>query len=298
MERNAYADRFADCVVRRTEYDTVMKPGIILLTMALPALLALAVVTIVIDVNIGVNFTEEGVSAGILVALVTECCVIGYMLYMLSGRTARHQKRDDIWAEALIGYARSNGADTSEMEDLARRMHRRGRGPLRALSLVMWGFSVLFLLLLGVYLGLLSEPLDQRVYLLGMISYVLLLLQFLLSTGATYGFPYKHEKVQVEFTEAFSRRMDDVGLSFPSMKPLVGKPHSIIMGVLFVITFGLFSLVLFLLACRNMNIHIHNQWAYEQEVLDTIIRIEGGKGVRPVEGAKVGAATRIVRSLF
>ena len=131
-----------------------------------------------------------------------------------------------------------------------------------------------------------------------MISYVLLLLQFLLSTGATYGFPYKHEKVQVEFTEEFSRRMDDVGLSFPTMKPLVGKPHRIIMGVLFVITFGLFSLVLFLLACRNMNIHIHNQWAYEQEVLDTIIRIEGGKGVRPVEGAKVGAATRIVRSLF
>ena len=75
MERNEYADSFADCVVRRTEYDTVMKPGIIILTMALPALLALAVVTVAIDANLGVNFTEEGVRAGILVALVTEHAV-------------------------------------------------------------------------------------------------------------------------------------------------------------------------------------------------------------------------------
>ena len=298
MERNAYADMFADCVVRRTEYDTVMKPGIILLTMALPALLALAVVTIVIDVNIGVNFTEEGVSAGILVALVTECCVIGYMLYMLSGRTARHQSRDDDWAAALIGYARSKGADVSDMEALAKKMHRRGRSPLRVLSLVLWGISVIFLLFLGVYLGLLSEPLDQRIYLLGTISYILLILQFLLSTGATYGFPYKHEKRQIAFTEEFSRRMGDIGLEFPSMKPLVGRPHRILMGLLFIITLGLFSLVLFLLACRNMNLHIHNQWGYEQKVLERIIEIEGGSGVRPVEGARMGAAASIIRSIF
>ena len=174
MERNEYADSFADCVVRRTEYDTVMKPGIIILTMALPALLALAVVTLAIDANLGVNFTEEGVRAGILVALVTECSIVGFMLYMLSGRTARHQSRDDDWAAALIGYARSKGADVSDMEALAKKMHRRGRSPLRVLSLVLWGISVIFLLFLGVYLGLLSEPLDQRIYLLGTISYILL----------------------------------------------------------------------------------------------------------------------------
>ena len=120
MERNEYADSFADCVVRRTEYDTVMKPGIIILTMALPALLALAVVTLAIDANLGVNFTEEGVRAGILVALVTECSIVGFMLYMLSGRTARHQSRDNDWAAALIGYARSKGADVSDMEALAK----------------------------------------------------------------------------------------------------------------------------------------------------------------------------------
>ena len=298
MERNEYADSFADCVVRRTEYDTVMKPGIIILTMALPALLALAVVTVAIDANLGVNFTEEGVRAGILVALVTECSIIGFMLYMLSGRTARHQSRDDDWAAALIGYARSKGADVSDMEALAQKMHRRGRSSLRVLSLVLWGISVIFLLFLGVYLGLLSEPLDQRIYLLGTISYILLILQFLLSTGATYGFPYKHEKRQIAFTEEFSRRMGEVGLEFPSMKPLVGRPHRILMGLLFIITLGLLSLVLFLLACRNMNLHIHNQWGYEQKVLERILEIEGGRGVRPVEGARMGAAASIIRSIF
>lgn len=298
MERNEHADIFADCVVRRTEYDTVMKPGIILLTMALPAILALVVVTIVIEANLGVNFTDEGVRAGILVALVTECCVIGYMLYMLSGRTARHQSRDDDWAEALVGYARSKGAEVSGMEELAKKMHKKERGPLRAVTLAMWGVSVLFLLFLGVYLGLLAEPLDQRVYLFGSISYILLILQFLLSTGATYGFPYEHEKRQIAFTEEFSRCMGDVGLEFPVMKSLVGKPHRMLMAVLFAVTLGLFSLVLFLLACRNMNLHIYNQWSYEQKVLDRIVKIEGGRGVRPVEGARMGTAASIIRSIF
>lgn len=298
MERNRYADMFADCVVRRSEYDTVMKPGTVILTMVLPALLALVAVMVVIDANVGTSFTDEGVRAGILVATVTECCVIGQMLYMLSARTARHQARDDTWAEALMGYAESKGADTSEMRDIAKRMHRKGRSPLRVVSLVMWGFSVLFLIGLGVYLGLLSRPMDQMVYLLGAVSYVLLILQFLLSVGATYGFPYDHEKRQIAFTEELSARMHDVGIDVPAMERLVGKPHRIICAVLFVVTLGLFSVVLFLLACRNMNLHIHNQWAYEQKLLDRIVGLEGGKGVEPVEGARMGRAASFIKSIF
>lgn len=298
MERNEYADEFADCVVRRTEYDTVMKPGILLLTMVLPALMALAAVTLVIDTNLGTNFTEEGVRAGILVALVVECCIIGYLLYTLSGRTQRHQARDDIWAEALIGYARTKGSDTAEMERLASKMHRRGRSPLRALSLVLWGFSVLFLLALGIYLGLLAQPLDNRVFVLGTASYGLLILQFLLSTGLTYGFPRGHEKSQIRFAEEFSARMGDVGIDMPVMKPVVGKPHWVICIILFIITLGLFSLIMFLLACRSMNLHIHNQWHYEEDVLKRIIEIEGGKSVRPVEGSRMGLARSFIKSIF
>lgn len=298
MQRNEYADQFADCVVRRTEYDTVMKPGILLLTIALPALLALAAVTLVIDANLGTNFTEEGVRAGILVALMTECCIVGFLLYVLSGRTQRHQARDDVWTDALIGYARSKGADTAEMEKLASRMHRRGRSPLRAVAMVLWGFSVLFLLALGIYMGLLTEPMDRMVYVFGAVSYVLLILQFLLSTGATYGFPRGHEKRQIEFTEEFSARMRDVGIEMPAMKLLVGKAHWVVCIVLFVVTLGLFSVVMFLLACRNMNLHIHNQWRYEEDVLKRIMRLEGGKSVRPVEGSRMGRAQSFLKSIF
>lgn len=298
MQRNEYADDFADCVIRRTEYDTVMKPGMLMLTMVLPALMALATVTLVIDRNLGINFTEEGVRAGILVALVIECCIIGFLLYTLSSRTHRHQVRDDVWAEALTGYARSKGAHVSEMEKLASKIHRRGRFPLRTLSIVLWGFSVLFLLGLGVYLGLLAEPMDERIYSLGAISYILLILQFLLSTGATYGFPYSHEKRQIAFTAEFSARMGDVGVDMPVMRSAVGKPHWIICMILFVITFGLFSVVMFLLACRNLNLHIHNQWRYEQEVLQRIMDEEGGKSVRPVEGARMGVARSLIKSII
>lgn len=298
MQRNEYADDFADCVIRRTEYDTVMKPGMLLLTMILPALMALVAVALAIDDNLGTNFTEEGVRVGILISMVIECCIIGFLLYLLSSRTHRHQVRDDIWVEALTGYARSKGASVFEMEKLASKIHRRGRFPLRAISIVLWGFSVLFLLGLGVYFGLLAEHMVERIYFLGAISYILLILQFLLSTGATYGFPYSHEKRQIAFTEEFSARMEDVGVDMPVMRSAVGKPHWIICVILFVITFGLFSVVMFLFACRNMNLHIHNQWKYEQEVLHRIMDEEGGKSVRPVEGAKIGMARSFIRSIF
>lgn len=298
MERNEFADQFADCVVRRTEYDTVMKPGIVILTMALPALLVLAVVTLVIDANLGTNFTEEGVRAGILVALMVECCIIGFLLYALSSRTQRHQARDDIWTEALVGYARSKGSNVTELEKLGSKLHRRGRFPLRAVALVLWGISVLFLLAIGVYLGLLTSPLDNRLFVFGTVSYLLLILQFLLSTGATYGFPRGHEKRQIAFTEEFSARMGDVGIDMPAMKPLVGKAHWVVCIVLFIVTLGLFSIVMFLLACRNMNLHIHNQWGYEKDVLQRIMDTEGGKSVRPVEGSRMGVAQSFLKSIF
>ena len=64
MDRNESADDFADCVVRRTEFDTVMKPGLVVATMVVPALIALVMVTVIMDANVGTVFTQDGVRAG------------------------------------------------------------------------------------------------------------------------------------------------------------------------------------------------------------------------------------------
>lgn len=296
MDRNESADAFADCVVRRTEYDTVMKPGLVVMTMVVPALIALAMVTVIMDANVGTVFTEDGVRAGIVTALVTECCVVGFMLYVLSGRTSSHQRRDDIWARSLIGYAGSKGADTGELERLADRMHAKGRSPLRVISLVLWGFSLVLLLAMVFYFGLLTGSIDRRIYVLAGAAYVLLILEFLLSTGATYGFPYAHEKAQIAFTEKLSSVLEGRGVRIEPMRPLVGKPHWVIAILLFIVTLGLFTAVLFLFACRNMNIHIRNQHEYEDELLRIIIDAEGGSGVRPAE--KMSRAAGFLKSVF
>ena len=298
MERNESTDAFADCVVRRTDHDTVMKPGVVVATMVVPAVLALLMVTVVMDANVGTVFTEDGVRAGIVTALVTECCVIGFMLYVLAGRTASHQKRDVVWTDSLVGYARSKGADVGELEKLAGKVRSRGRGPLRAVCFVLWAFSAVLLLAMAFYFGFLTGDIDDRIFLLAGVEYILLVLQFLIGTGATYGFPYAHEKAQIRFTEELSARLKDRGVSVDSMKPLVGKPHWVISILLFILTMGLFSVVLFLFACRNMNLHIRNQQEYEDSLLETIIKAEGGNGVRPVEGSGPGVAAGILRSLF
>lgn len=296
MERNESADDFADCVVRRTEFDTVMKPGLVVATMVVPALIALVMVTVIMDANVGTVFTQDGVRAGIVTALVTECCVIGFMLYILSGRTASHQRRDDIWTRSLIGYARSKSADTGELERLADRMHAKGRSPLRILSLVLWGFSLILLLAMAFYFGLLTGEIDRRIYILAGAAYVLLILEFLLSTGATYGFPHSHEKAQIEFTKELSSVLDGRGIRVEPMRPLVGRPHWVVAILLFIVTLGFFTAVLFLFACRNMNLHIRNQHEYEDGLLNAIIEAEGGNGVRPAE--RIGRAAGFLRSLF
>ena len=296
MDRNESADDFADCVVRRTEFDTVMKPGLVVATMVVPALIALVMVTVIMDANVGTVFTQDGVRAGIVTALVTECCVIGFMLYILSGRTASHQRRDDIWTRSLIGYARSKGADTGELERLADRMHAKGRSPLRILSLVLWGFSLILLLAMAFYFGLLTGEIDRRIYILAGAAYVLLILEFLLSTGATYGFPHSHEKAQIEFTEELSWGLGGRGVGVGPVRPLVGRPHWVVAILLSIVTLGFFTAVLFLFACRNMNLHIRNQHEYEDGLLNAIIEAEGGNGVRPAE--RIGRAAGFLRSLF
>ena len=298
MERNKFADTFADCVVRRTEYDTVMKPGVVMATILIPAVLALAMATVIMDANIGTAFTEDSVRAGIVTALVTECCIIGFMLYVLAGRTASHQRRDGIWTDSLVRYAESKGADVGELEDLARRIRSRGRGPLRSVCFLLWAFSAILLLALVFYFGFLTGDIDNRIYLLAGIAYVLLILQFMLGTGATYGFPYSHEKAQIRFTEELSVVLKGRGISVDPMRPLVGKPHWVVCILLFILTLGLFSVPLFLLACRSMNLHIRNQQRYEDYLLEAIIKAEGGSGVKPVEGSCPGRGVGFLRSIL
>ena len=298
MERNEHADAFADCVVRRTEWDTVMNPAMVLATMLVPFIIAFVIIPLVLPDDINTVFSEVAFLAGGITSLVTECCVISLLLYMMAGRTAKHQGRDMIWADSLIGYAASKGFDTTELESLAKKMHKKWRAPLKAISLLFFALNVLYLFIIAGVCFVGDGQIGDMPYLLTLVGYALVLIQFLLTVGATYGFPFKHEKAQIAFTEELSSQLSRVGIDIGPMPRIVGRRHWIICILLFIITLGLFSIVMFVLACRNMNLHLHNQWDYEQHVLDVIITHEGGKGVKPVEGLKAGMGKRILRSVF
>ena len=65
----------------------------------------------------------------------------------------------------------------------------------------------------------------------------------------------------------------------PAMGHEVRIGNRIIHIVLFVVTLGLYSIPLLLIANHGMNKHIRNQWKYETDLMMKIIRNEGGIGV-------------------
>ena len=109
------------------------------------------------------------------------------------------------------------------------------------------------------------------------LSYALLLIQFIFTTGTTYRFPAKHDDAQHRFTKELQRCLP--GIDQPAMGHEVRIGSRIIHIILFVVTLGLYSIPLLLLANHGMNKHIRNQWKYETDLMMKIIRNEGGIGV-------------------
>lgn len=297
MGTREHANRFADCVVGRVAHDTVMKPGMVIATMAVPAFMAVVMTVFIMDTRAGSEFTDDGILAGLVTAMVTECCVVGFMFHMLASRTAAHQRRDAVWADSLVGYAESRGADTAVLKDLAGDMRMRGRTSLRVLSLALWSVSLIMLLALVFLLPRISGGPDIREYSIVAAAYVILILQFLISTGSTYGFPHSHEMAQIRFTEELAARLRETGMDVEPMERMVGRPHRFIAAFLVVVTLGLFTLVLFPISCRGLNLHLRNQWDYEEGLLRRIIEAEGASGVRPVEKPS-GRGARTRRSVL
>ena len=49
--------------------------------------------------------------------------------------------------------------------------------------------------------------------------------------------------------------------------------------VLLILTLGLYSFADLFVSCREMNAHLVEQWAYEEELMRRIIEFEGGIGI-------------------
>lgn len=280
MERNVWADRFVDNVVRRSEQDVISKTVLITLLLILPVTLAFIFCGYVIGDNPD-DFDDPGGSAlvMVIVCMVCDMWMASSILFNLTRKAHRHLVRDIAWMEALEGYVESKGADASGLRRIGGQLSERGWKVRTAVSAVMFGAVTLFLAAIGVFMFLREGAFDVDVTRTVLLAYVMVLAQFVFTVSTTSGFPAKHDRVQCEFTEELEKRLGEIGVDQPAMGKSVRRLPTFVHAILFVVTLGLYSFPLLLMANHSLNVHIRSQWKYETDLMMKIIRNEGGIGV-------------------
>ena len=278
MERNEWADRFVDNVVRRSDWDTITKTSVITLVLVFPIVFALLFSFYVFYENPDVFLdSENSILVALVVSLVGECFLASLILFSLTARTHRHLRRDMLWMDALIGYVDSKGGDSERLRSIRGEVNDRWWTVKTLFSMCIWLSIAVILGAIGIFMFYRVNVLDMDVLNVVYLSYALLLIQFIFTTGTTYRFPAKHDDAQHRFTKELQRCLP--GIDQPAMGHEVRIGSRIIHIILFVVTLGLYSIPLLLLANHGMNKHIRNQWNYETDLMMKIIRNEGGIGV-------------------
>ncbi len=281
MERNRWVDDFVDCVIRRSETDSVPSTYLVVLVIIVPLILAQAFIASGVTA-LGDWFDGNEYEVVYYVSLYAECCIVSFVLFVLTRRSSSHLARDIVWMDSLIGYAESKGADASTLRGI-RDEASRGRWTAKGwVGTAFWLAVTAYTIIQGFILFYGTGPEDGRGLVPFVYVYLLVMAQFVFTLGTTAGFPYRHDRLQCEFSREFSERAAGFGLEIDAMEPSVRKARWIIHIVLFAVTLGVYSVVILLLANRRTNTHIRSQWGYESRVMISMIRHEDGIGIEGV----------------
>ena len=281
MERNGWVDDFVDCVIRRSETDSVPSTYLIVLVIIVPLILAQAFIASGLTA-LSDWFEGNEYEVVYYMSLYAECCIVSFVLFVLTRRSSSHLARDIVWMDSLIGYAESKGADASTLRDI-RDEASRGRWTAKGwVGTAFWLAVTAYTVIQGFILFYGTGPEDGRGLVPFVYVYLLVMAQFVFTLGTTAGFPYRHDQLQCEFSREFSERTAGFGLEVDAMKPSVRKARWIVHIVLFAVTLGVYSVVILLLANRRTNTHIRSQWGYESRVMISMIRHEDGVGIEGV----------------
>lgn len=276
MQRNQWADRFTDIVVRRTDYDSVPGTDTVILILLIPMLISVVVASLLMAYHANVFDNADTLYITAIMGMLTECCLAAFVLFSLANRSRRHVVRDTVWMDSLIGYAESHGADTSGMRSVRDEIpHNYNISAF--VSAGLWMAITAIVIADGILIS--RTGLTDLTFRFLIYAYLLVLVQFAVTLGSTAMFPYRHDDMQCRFTAELSDACESFGLSVKRMEPTVRKPRAVINVVLFAITLGLYSFILLLVANRRTNRHIMSQWKYESNLMVSIIRFEDGIGV-------------------
>lgn len=283
--RNEAADRFADCVVSRSEHDLILRMSLLLFTAFVMPLVAGAISTYIIETYISDGvLTANSTKVSFCVFITVFCSVICFIMYVMVGRTSNHMKRDREWFDSLADYAESKGCDTSELRGINTRYSESAVSLARITSFVCWLSTVVLMFVTLFYFTTDLSAIHPLACLL--LIYVIMVLQFFLAMIPTVSFATNHDRYQSRFTESLKGLLASKGVHIESMYGSARRTHKILWLILTIVTFGLFYAVLVIYSVYALNRHIYSQWAYEERLLDAIIDAEGATGIEVVPRQK------------
>lgn len=309
MERNRGADEFVNCVVHRGDRDMMIKPWLFITSLLLPLVAGAAIATWILwnDSQTGyVHFPADSydgcLSILVISMLSTGAALSSFMIFCVTRRNRNHLKRDGEWMAALCDFVDSHGGNTDNLRKISRRCSTTINGVIAKLSMIVWILLMLSIVGLGIWSHQLDSSADNEVSfavigIAGVPAILLLFVQFILTFGSVLGFPARHDKIQSAFTEELKKQCAGFGLSVDSMPHKVLRRNLWMHAALLILSLGLYSFVYLFISCREMNAHLIEQWAYEENLMRRIIRFEGGIGIE-ICGNTSGKATRILNNLI
>lgn len=281
---NPDADDFLTCVMGRSNDDTIIRVGSVLLLMVgIPAIMMVFIAAL------GTEDTDS-IAFQLLTALENHLTSItlfysifnSFIVYMIIQAYYKHHLRDMVWMSSLRGYASSGGKDVSELKKIT--------GPFASnrahiiVKVAFWYFAFVLISHTVMAIMLSTKTIDD--YLATDITQIIsAFLVFELALASCYVFVSvrKDDRIQCDFTSEWARLMKD---EIPDAEPMATRikmrriwPHILII----IVTLGLYSFVFALWAVHTMNLHISRQNTYEESVLKWIMDREGAKGIEGIE---------------
>lgn len=275
MDSVEAANRFVNCVMNRYRSDTVMRIGGTILILISPFLALLFG-------YMSLNGSDPKVED----YLVWTCIgffffILSLSMFMIYRRLVDHSVRDREWRDALTEYAVSKGCDVAYLKDISRKAKSKestiAEGPAILLLIVM--FLVIVLVGGNPNMFGITETDGSRLMAIIIVGMLVAFLMMLFVLLYVLTFPYKHESTQIDFTAELCRVLSERGVTMIEMRQTVNH-KSIVLGIiLFIITGGLWSIVMLYRTYSDANIHVQNQWSYESRVMELIIEAEHGTGI-------------------
>ena len=209
---------------------------------------------------------EEHANYMLGVTIVTVGILLSLM-YLLISRNYKHARRDADLAVHMCMLAQQLESDHMFGDGKTLRMMSQSV-PSVKLQKVFYGVFVVALIpaLAGTCYLVLNGPTASTVSMANTM-YAASLILTAAALVLNIGFPKKHETEFMEFTDLFCEGVSYAGGRAPRYQPVIGVRHWALMLMLTLATLFLFFPVWIYMSMRDMNRHLDQQWAYEEDLV-------------------------------